>query len=170
MSGPMRTGSEKNILINKIKLILLLGLILFASLTIGSTFAYVSWHQSTGLYQVFIPLAFILGLYSNSIFLLDFSRVNKIFLITFIVITLTAISLRTVLALEKRATDWNNAFKTNYCLIKNDPKAKLVGADMLYPGFNLGIEDVSKWEWMRNGYANWVSNPNFKSNIKCSSN
>jgi len=170
MSGPKRTGSEKNILINKIKLTLLLGLILFASLTIGSTFAYVSWHQSTGLYQVFIPLTFILGFYSGSIFRLDFSRVNKIFLITFIVITLTAISLRTGLALEKRATDWNNAFKTNYCLIKNDPKAKLVGADMLYPGFNLGIEDVSKWEWMRNGYANWLSNPNFKSNIKCSSN
>jgi len=170
MSGPKKTGSEKKILINKIKLILLLGLILFASLTIGSTFAYVSWHQSTGLYQVFIPLTFILGFYSESIFRLDFTRVNKIFLIIFIVITLTAISLRTGLALEKRATDWNNAFKTNYCLIKNDPKAKLVGADMLYPGFNLGIEDVSKWEWMRNGYANWVSNPNFKSNIKCSSN
>ena len=170
ISTPKKTGNEKNILINKIKLILFFGFILFASLTIGSTFAYVSWHQSTGLYQVFIPLTFILGFYSKSIFSFDFSRVNKVFLLTFIIISLTAISLRAGILLDKRASDWDNAVKVNYCLIKKDNKAKLVGADMLYPGFNLGIEDISKWEWMRNGYVTWVSNPNFKTDIKCLSN
>ena len=170
ISAPKKTGNEKNVLINKIKLILFFGFILFASLTIGSTFAYVSWHQSTGLYQVFIPLTFILGFYSKSIFSFDFSRVNKVFLLTFIIISLTAISLRAGILLDKRASDWDNAIKINYCLIKKNNKAKLVGADMLYPGFNLGIEDISKWEWMRNGYITWVSNPNFKTDIKCLSN
>lgn len=170
ISAPKKTGNEKNILINKIKLILFFGFILFASLTIGSTFAYVSWHQSTGLYQVFIPLTFILGFYSKSIFSFDFSRVNKVFVLTFIIISLTAISLRAAILLDKRASDWDNAIKVNYCLIKKDNEAKLVGADMLYPGFNLGIEDISKWEWMRNGYITWVSNPNFKTDIKCLSN
>ena len=170
ISGPKKAGNEKTTLINKIKLMLFFGFILFASLTIGSTFAYVSWHQSTGLYQVFIPLTFVLGFYSKSIFCVDFSRVKSIFLLTFIVISLSAISLRAGILLEKRASDWDDAFKVNYCLIKKDTKSKLVGADMLYPGFNLGIEDISKWEWMRNGYVTWVSNPNFKTDIKCISN
>lgn len=170
ISAPKKTGNEKNILMNKIRLILFFGFILFASLTIGSTFAYVSWHQSTGLYQVFIPLTFTLGFYSKSIFSFDFSRVNKVFVLTFIIISLTAMSLRAGILLDKRASDWDNAITVNYCLIKKDKKAKLVGADMLYPGFNLGIEDISKWEWMRNGYITWVSNPNFKADIKCLSN
>ena len=170
INGPKKTGNEKNVVMNKIKLMLFFGFILFASLTIGSTFAYVSWHQSTGLYQVFIPLTFILGFYSKSIFSFDFSRVNRVFLLTFIIISLTAISLRAGILLDKRASDWDNAIKVNYCLIKKDNKAKLVGADMLYPGFNLGIEDISKWQWMRNGYITWVSNPNFKTDIKCLSN
>ena len=170
ISAPKKIGNEKNVVINKIKLILFFGCILFASLTIGSTFAYVSWHQSTGLYQVFIPLTFILGFYSKSIFSFDFSRVNKVFLLTFIIISVTAISLRAGILLDKRASDWDNAIKVNYCLIKKDNKTKLVGADMLYPGFNLGIEDISKWQWMRNGYITWVSNPNFKTDIKCISN
>jgi len=167
ISGAKKTGNEKITLTNQIKLMLFFGFILFASLTIGSTFAYVSWHQSTGLVQVFIPLTFILGFYSQSIFSFNFSRVNKVFLLTFIIISLTAISLRAGILMDKRASDWDNAFEVNYCLIKKDIRAKLVGADMLYPGFNLGIEDVSKWEWMRNGYATWVSNPNFKSKIMC---
>ena len=48
-----------------------------------------------------------------------------------------------------------------------DPKSKLIGAEMLYPGFNLGIEDVSSWEWMRSGYSQWVSGPKFESKIDC---
>ena len=167
ISGPKKTGNEKTALINKIKLMLFLGFILFASLTIGSAFAYTSWHQSTGLYQVFIALAFILGFYSKSIFSFDFSRVYRIFLLAFIVFSLTAISLRAGILLDKRASDWDDAFKVNYCLIKENPNSELVGAEMLYPGFNLGIEDVSSWEWMRNGYSNWVSNPKFKSEFKC---
>ena len=84
-----------------------------------------------------------------------------------VVTSLLLLSLRANLAFEKRETDWDNAFKTNVCLIKNDPKSNLIGAEMLYPGFNLGIEDVSSWEWMRAGYVKWVSKPKFNSKIKC---
>ena len=163
---PKKYGQDKILIISKIKLLASLGFILFGSLIIGSTFAYVSWHQSTGLYQVFIPLTFILGIYSKSIINVDLEKFQYFFIV-FILASLILISLRAGLSFKARASDWDDAFKVNYCLIKNDPKAKLVGADMLYPGFNLGIEDVSEWEWMRNGYANWVSNPNFKSNIDC---
>jgi hypothetical protein len=84
-----------------------------------------------------------------------------------VVTSLLLVSLRATLAFEKRKTDWDHAFKTNVCLLKNDPNSKLIGAEMLYPGFNLGIEDVSSWQWMRDGYAKWMSNPKFISGIKC---
>lgn len=167
ISQPIKSFNDRANLINKIKLLLSIGLILFGSLTIGSTFAYVSWHQSTGLYQIFIPLSFLLGFYSKSLFNLNFSKSMKKTFLCIVVTSLLLLSLRANLAFEKRETDWDNAFKTNVCLIKNDPKSNLIGAEMLYPGFNLGIEDVSSWRWMRDGYARWVSNPKFISEIKC---
>jgi hypothetical protein len=77
LSKPVKTLNEKAILINQIKLLLSMGLILFGSLTIGSTFAYVSWHQSSGLYQIFIPLSFLLGFCSKSFFNLNLSKSMK---------------------------------------------------------------------------------------------
>jgi len=170
ISKPIYSFSDRANLMNKIKLLFSIGLILFSSLTIGSTFAYVSWHQSTGLYQIFIPFSFLLGFCSKSLFNLNFSKSTRRIFLFMVVTSLLLLSLRATFAFEKRKTDWDNAFKANVCLIKNDPKSKLIGAEMLYPGFNLGIEDVASWEWMRNGYSNWISNPNFETNIKCVSN
>ena len=164
---PEKLGRDKIELVSKIKLLAWLGFILFASLTFGSTFAYVSWHQSTGLYQIFIPLTFLFGVYSKSLIKLDLRRNQELLLVFVVVVSLSLISARAGISLKERAADWDSAFEINYCLIRENPNSKLVGAEMLYPGFNLGIEDVSSWEWMRNGYAKWVSNPRFRSDIKC---
>jgi hypothetical protein len=166
-SIPEKLGEEKIVLASKIKMLAWLGSILFISLTFGSTFAYVSWHQSTGLYQIFIPLSFLLGIYSKSFIKLVLSRKQSSLLVFFIVVSLILISARAGISFKERAINWDDAFRINYCLIKENPNSKLVGAEMLYPGFNLGIEDVSSWEWMRNGYSNWVLNVKFKSDIKC---
>ena len=169
VSMPEKIGQDKITLVSKIKLFLYLGFVLFASLTFGSTFAYVSWHQSTGLYQVFIPLTFVLGVYSKSIIKSELGGRQKSLLAFIVLFSLILMSARAGMAFKARAADWDHAYKVNYCLIKENPNSKLVGAEMLYPGFNLGIEDVSSWEWMRNGYVTWVSNPKFKTNTKCSS-
>jgi hypothetical protein len=166
-SIPEKLVEEKIVLASKIKMLAWLGSILFISLTFGSTFAYVSWHQSTGLYQIFIPLSFLLGIYSKSFIKLVLSRKQSSLLVFFIVVSLILISARAGISFKERAVNWDDAFRINYCLIKENPNSKLVGAEMLYPGFNLGIEDVSSWEWMRNGYSNWVLNVKFKSDIKC---
>lgn len=164
---PEKQGQDKLDVVAKIRLLLCLGFILFISLTIGSTFAYVSWHQSTGLYQIFIPLTFLLGVYSKSVFGHELGRAQKSLLVLVVAFSLALMSARAGILIRERSADWDAAFKVNYCLIKENPNSKLVGAEMLYPGFNLGIEDVSTWEWMRDGYSNWVSNPKFKSEIKC---
>ena len=167
VSMPEKIGQDKIMLVSKIKLFSYLGFVLFTSLTFGSTFAYVSWHQSTGLYQVFIPLTFVLGVYSKSIIKSELRGRQKSLLAFIVLVSLILMSARAGMAFKARAADWDDAYKVNYCLIKENPNSKLVGAEMLYPGFNLGIEDVSSWEWMRNGYVTWVSNPNFKTNVKC---
>ena len=164
---PEKLGQDKIVIVSKIKLLAWLGFVLFTSLTFGSTFAYVSWHQSTGLYQIFVPLTFLLGFYSKSLTKLMQSRTHNSLLVLVVVVLLILMSARAGTAFKARAADWDSAFKINYCLIIKNPNSKLVGAEMLYPGFNLGIEDVSRWEWMRNGYAKWVSNPRFRSDIKC---
>ena len=164
---PEKLGQEKIMLFSKIKLLVCLGSILFASLTFGSTVAYVSWHQSTGLYQIFIPLTFLLGIYSKSVINIELRRMQRYLIVFVVVVSLILMSTRAGISFKARATDWDIAFRVNYCLIKENPKSKLIGAEMLYPGFNLGIEDVASWEWMRNGYSNWISNPKFKSDVKC---
>ena len=164
---PEKLGQEKIILVSKIKLLVYLGSILFATLTFGSTVAYVSWHQSTGLYQIFIPLSFLLGIYSKSVLHIELRRMQRYLIVFVVVVSLILMSARAGILFKARATDWDIAFGVNYCLIKENPKSRLIGAEMLYPGFNLGIEDVSSWEWMRNGYSKWISNPKFKSEIKC---
>jgi hypothetical protein len=164
---PEKLGQEKIMLFSKIKLLVCLGSILFASLTFGSTIAYVSWHQSTGLYQIFIPLSFLLGIYSKSVINLKLRKRQRYLIAFVVIVSLILMSTRAGISFKARAADWDIAFRVNYCLIKENPKSKLIGAEMLYPGFNLGIEDVSSWEWMRNGYSRWISNPKFKSEIKC---
>jgi hypothetical protein len=36
--------------------------------------------------------------------------------------------------------------------------SRLLGAEIRYPPFSLGIEDIETWEWMRENYADWVTN------------
>ena len=160
-------GPEKKLLVYKVKMLITLGIILFTSLVFGGTFGYVSWHQSSGLYQIFIPLFFIVGFYYKT--LLNFEIFPRMapYIAPFIIFSIVAISLRAGIAFSDRANNWDIAYKINYCVIKKDPAAKLIGAEMLYPGFNLGIEDVASWEWMANGYSNWLSNPKFKNDVPC---
>jgi hypothetical protein len=163
-------GPEKKLLIYKIKMLTTLGVILLTSLIFGGTFGYVSWHQSSGLYQIFIPLSFVVGYYYKT--LLNFEIFPRMapYIASFIILSIVVISLRAGIAFSDRAHNWDIAYKINYCAIKKDPAAKLIGAEMLYPGFNLGIEDVASWEWMANGYSNWLSNPKFKAGFSCTLN
>jgi hypothetical protein len=77
------------------------------------------------------------------------------------------LSIRFGMAISTRSSEWDMAFSKNYCVIKNDTNNELIGADMLYTGFDLGIEDIAKWQWMRESYINWVSNSKFKVDINC---
>jgi hypothetical protein len=137
------------------------GFLIWSALIVGSTFAYPAWHQSMGMYVLLLPLAFGLGV-SNRFKFQKKTLVSAFIIVSFL---MTAVFLRIGIMGVNRSLDWDTNFQKNICLLKLDQKASLLGAEIQYPPFNLGVEDVNTWEWMRNKYVGWISAiPN---EIKC---
>lgn len=166
-SSLILNNDEEELLKAKIKVLLLIATLLFLANTIGSTFGYVAWWQSVGFYQIFVPISFIIGLNYKSFLRINISKKLYSLILIVIMTSITLLSVRFGTAIYNRSSEWDMAFVNNYCTIKNDTKFELIGADMLYPGFSLGIEDISKWQWMRESYVKWVSNSKFIVNIDC---
>lgn len=134
--------------------ILIVGtLLIWAALIMGSTFAYPAWHQSMGMYVLLLPLAFALGVANEY-------RVRwKVLISVFTVASLitAAVLMRAGAMGISRSVVWDNNLQKNICALKVDPEAALLGAEIQYPPFNLGVEDVNTWEWMRDKYVGWVN-------------
>jgi hypothetical protein len=134
--------------------ILIVGtLLIWAALIMGSTFAYPAWHQSMGMYVLLLPLAFGLGVANK------YKMSWKALISGFAVASLitTAVLVRAGAMGINRSLVWNNNLEKNVCALKVDPKAVLLGAEIQYPPFYLGVEDVNTWEWMRDKYVGWVN-------------
>lgn len=135
--------------------------LIWLALVLGSTFAYPSWHQSMGMYLLLFPTIFAAGLCINnqrlkkaSAGLLALS--SLIMLLTFIRIGILGVS---------RSQAWDKNLIQNICALKTDPVAELQGAEIRYPPFDLGVEDINTWKWMRDKYVKWVDS--IPINIDC---
>jgi hypothetical protein len=136
------------------KMIAVGSVLIWMALIMGSTFAYPSWHQSMGMYILLFPAGFVLGTFIRNQFVIRNAKrllvlVSIVMLLTFIRIGVLGVS---------RAENWDNNLPLNICALVSDPDADLLGAEIRYPPFNLGVEDVNTWKWMRDKYAGWVSN------------
>jgi hypothetical protein len=136
------------------KMITIGSVLIWMALIMGSTFAYPSWHQSMGMYILLFPAGFVLGTFIENQFIIRNARrllvlVSIVMLLTFMRIGVLGIS---------RAETWDKNLPLNICALASDPDADLLGAEIRYPPFNLGVEDVNTWKWMRDKYAGWVSN------------
>jgi uncharacterized membrane protein YiaA len=135
--------------------------LIWLALVFGSTFAYPSWHQSMGMYLLLFPTSFAAGLFVNNqhlkraaVGLLALS--SFVMLITFVRIGVLGVS---------RSQAWDQNLIQNICALKVNSAAELEGAEIRYPPFDLGVEDVNTWKWMRDKYVGWVDAiPN---NIDC---
>jgi hypothetical protein len=143
------------------KIIVFGSVLIWIALIMGSTFAYPSWHQSMGMYVLFFPSFFMLGAWNTN---WRFKRHSKSLLI-FMSLLMTLTFLRIGVLGVSRAESWDKNLLLNICILKANPDADLFGAEIRYPPFDLGVEDVNTWTWMRDKYAGWVGNiPN---QIKC---
>lgn len=127
-------------------------ILIYIWLILGSTFAYPAWHQSMGMYVLLFPAAFGGGIRYGM-------KVDRRFIRISIVISSLVMSLcfaRVGVLGINRSLAWDRNLNANYCLLKHNPDAKLFGAEIRYPPFNLGVEDIDTWEWMRYKYAGWV--------------
>jgi hypothetical protein len=73
-------------------------------------------------------------------------------------LAMSAIFLRIGVLGVERGIIWDRNLISNVCSLKSDPDADLLGAEIRYPPFGLGVEDVNTWDWMRDKYAGWVIN------------
>lgn len=145
----------------KLRILAIGSFLIWISLIMGSTFAYPAWHQSMGMYVLLLPFAFGLGLHNP----FKFSLKTLTTAFTVASILMLAVFIRAGVLGINRSLVWDSNLEKNICSLKSEPNAALLGAEIQYPPFNLGVEDINTWDWMRNKYAGWVSEiPN---EIKC---
>lgn len=145
----------------KLRLLAIGSFLIWFALIMGSTFAYPAWHQSMGMYVLVLPLAFGLGVVSS----VRFKWKTWVSAFTVVSLIMITVLLRAGVMGINRSLVWDQNLQRNICILKDDPNADLFGAEIQYPPFNLGVEDVNTWKWMRDKYVGWISSvPN---NIKC---
>ena len=138
----------------RLKMLLVGTATIWAALIVGSTFAYPAWHQSMGMYVLLLPLSFALGIRLN--IRASQKVIGSLLLASSLVMLFTFVRIG-VLGVE-RSLQWDRNLTTNSCRIAENPNSALLGAEIQYPPFGLGVDDVNTWEWMRYKYVGWVEN------------
>jgi hypothetical protein len=136
----------------RVKLLAISSFLIWVSLVMGATFAYPAWHQSMGMYVLLLPLAFALGVVSAN----KFGAKMLTFWLVLSSIVMTVTFLRIGILGVERSIQWDQNLQINSCRIAGSPNADLLGAEIRYEPFKLGVEDVNTWEWMRTKYVGWV--------------
>ncbi len=144
----------------------ILFLTMFFSLILGATFAYPAWHQSLGLLLLLPSASFSLGLrlgnqtkFFKPAYVSKFVAVSTVLLIFLIA--------RAEMSVLQSGSNWSSSNAINICTLREDGEAMLSNPEIHYPFFNLGIEDVQTWPWIRATYVRWISNVGASDLIDC---
>ena len=140
--------------------------LLFLLLVLGTTLGYPAWHQALGLYVILLPTMFLVGVCSKLKFLKYLYRYQMLFFYICLIICL-CLSLRSSILVINRAHHWDSAYRSNICSIYHGNTKGLKGAELVYPIFNKGIEDIQTWSWMKDSYVQWVNSGNSKKFAEC---
>ena len=104
------------------------------------------------MYILLFPASFALGAITKNALMLRFG----VGLLVISTVVMTVAFLRIGVLGVVRAEAWDRNLVINACALKLDQNAPLLGAEIRYPPFGLGVEDVNTWEWMRDKYAGWI--------------
>ena len=139
---------------------------LFFSLILGATFAYPAWHQSLGLLILLPCASFTIGLrLGNRTNFFKPSYASRIVQVS--VVLMIVLIARADFSVLQSGRNWSSSNLANICALREDADAKLSNPEIHYPFFNLGVEDVQTWPWIRATYVRWVSNVNASDLIDC---
>ena len=139
--------------------------LLILSLNIaGSTVGYAAWHQSVGTFFFASPAFFGLGIITRNTKLNILARKT---ITTVLAIVVFLIVVRGNILAFTRGIQWDQAYKSNICNILSNDELDLIGAENIYPPFQLGVTDIESWSWMRDDYLEWIKASHFKKNRLC---
>ena len=130
--------------------------LLYFILIIGTTIGYPAWHQALGLYVIFVPTIFLSGVVFTEHLDKHKNQVLKFLLFLTLVVNVV-FSLRSTILVANRAHYWDIAYQSNICSIDQGIVDELIGAELIYPLFHKGIEDINRWHWMKEHYIEWIS-------------
>jgi hypothetical protein len=151
---------------SKLNFVEVLFFALFLSLILGATFAYPAWHQTLGLLCLLPVTSFIVGARVGGKILRFRTRVlSKV--CSGVMSLLVILVLRADYLVWSSGNNWAQTNATNICALKNSSDAVLANPEIHYPVFNLGVEDVQTWPWIRETYIRWISNVQTASQFDC---
>jgi hypothetical protein len=145
------------------RIILLHFTILFLLIVFGDSVAYPAWYHTTPLYILSFLTFTLVGInfpFKNFSKKVANSTFRQIF-IAFLILSVLLVS-RDLVNQQIRASNWDNSFEMNVCLIGKSAPEGLSGASLTYPPLNLGVEDVDLWPWMSSAYVDWVRASRFE--------
>lgn len=128
----------------------------FLLLVVGAGVAYPAWHQTFGLYVFLLPLAFSFGVhYSGK----NSPRIRfwRALLIPVLIICMLVTG-RSGYSTMERKFSWQSKFEHNLCAVNGLKSEPLLGSEIAYPPFNLGVEDLNTWPWMADAFKEWINN------------
>jgi hypothetical protein len=150
----------------RVKVLVLCYLLLLLNLVGGGTLAYVSWHQSFGLNLLLPSLFFLLGVQAGQVSGIKFKNRARRVLPIVIVMVLVVFG-RGLGTLIERGIEWDRTLVINSCNIKTDSEDNLLGAELRYPPFKFGFEDIQTWPWMLDSYKIWIQKIRPNEPISC---
>jgi hypothetical protein len=153
--------------LRKIKWFLIaVSILLYSLLVLGTTLGYPAWHQSLGLFVVLTPTFFVLGLSSIPEKSRSEIQAYKVFMYSILILCLFLTARTSVLEINRSAR-WDLAFHSNLCSISRGETKDLIGADLVYPIFRKGVEDIETWKWMKESYIGWLTNEYLPNSSAC---
>ncbi len=136
------------------------------SLILGATFAYPAWHQSLGLLFLIPCASFTFGLrLGNRTEFFNPNNTSRIAQI--LAVLLFCLIARADVLVFQSGSKWPESNATNICALREDGEASLSNPEIHYPLFNLGVEDVQTWPWIRTTYVRWISKVHAADLIDC---
>ncbi len=122
----------------------------------GGAFAYPSWYHTMSFYVFVFPVFFTVGLILRKQIRLTIRIKLSVVRNLFFVLCLILLT-RDLTMMSLRAEQWDRDFEINSLRISSN-QFDLVGYNVNYWPFGLGVDDVEKWDWINSAYVDWVQN------------
>jgi hypothetical protein len=84
-----------------------------------------------------------------------------------LLVLLVSSVLRADLLVWKSGSNWHLSNHANICALRGNDSADVTNPEIVYPPFQLGLEDAQSWPWIRASYIRWIANVPSAGKLTC---